>query len=128
MSAPVTTFYAGFIGLLLLVLSYRVVSHRRRAGVSLGAGEDRDLERAIRAHGNLVEYAPITLLLMALVETSGASLWLLHGCGSVLVVSRVLHATGMAGNRSVSNGRKFGIAGTWLVLLVVSAAAIASAV
>jgi len=126
MTAPITTFYAGIIGLLLLTLSYHVVRNRWRAGVSLGAGEDRDLERAIPAHANLTEYAPIILLLMALVEAGGASPWLIHGCGGLLVVSRVLHAAGLAGRRSVSPQRKWGVAGTWVVLLVISLAAIAS--
>jgi len=128
MAAPITSFYAGDIGLLLLALSFQVVRNRRRAGVSLGAGDDRELERAIRAQGNLTEYAPMVLLLMALVEGGGASPWLLHGCGGLFVVSRVLHATGLAGKRSVSPGRKFGIAGTWIVLLVIALAAIASAI
>lgn len=128
MTAPITTFYAGIIGLLLLTLSYHVVRNRWRAGVSLGAGEDRDLERAIRAHGNLIEYAPLILLLMALVEAGGASPWLIHGCGGLLVVSRVLHAAGLAGRRSVSPQRKWGVAGTWVVLLVISLAAIVSTI
>jgi len=128
MTAPITTFYAGIIGLLLLALSYHVVRNRWRAGVSLGAGEDRDLERAIRAHGNLIEYAPLILLLMALVETGGASPWLIHGCGGLLVVSRVLHAAGLTGRRSVSPQRKWGVAGTWVVLLVISLAAIVATI
>jgi uncharacterized membrane protein YecN with MAPEG domain len=127
MAAPITAFYAGVIGLLLLALSYQVVRNRRRAGVSLGSGGDTDLERAIRAQANLVEYAPMILFMMALVELAGTSAWLLHGCGGLLVVSRVLHATGLAGKRSVSPGRKFGIAGTWIVLLVISVAAIVTA-
>lgn len=128
MTAPITTFYAGIIGLLLLALSYQVVRNRRRAGVSLGSGDDRDLERAIRAHGNLIEYAPLILLLMALVEAGGASPWLIHGCGGLLVVSRVSHATGLMGRRSVSPGRKWGVAGTWVVLLVISLAAMGSTI
>jgi len=125
MAAPITAFYAGVIGLLLLALSYNVVRNRIRAQVSLGTGEDRGLEKAVRAQGNLTEYAPLILLLMALVEAGGASPWLIHGCGGLLVVSRVLHATGITGRRSVSQGRKIGIAGTWLALLAISVAAIA---
>lgn len=125
MAAPITAFYAGVIGLLLLALSYNVVRNRIRAQVSLGTGEDRGLEKAVRAQGNLTEYAPLILLLMALVEAGGSSPWLTHGCGGLLVVSRVLHATGIAGRRSVSPGRKIGIAGTWVVLLVMSVAAVA---
>lgn len=128
MTLAISAFYAGFVGLLLLALSSLVVKNRLRARVSLGSGDDRRLERAIRAQANLAEYAPMTLLLMAILELGGVSPWLLHGCGSVFVVSRVLHATGMANPKLPLNGRRLGIAGTWLVLLILSGAAIVLAV
>ena len=128
MSLTITAFYAGFLGLLLLALSGQVVKNRLRARVSLGSGDDRQLERAVRAQANLAEYAPLTLLLMAILELGGAAPWLLHGCGSVFLVSRVLHATGMANPMLPLQGRRVGIAGTWLVLLVLSLAAIVMAI
>lgn len=127
MAPSITTLYAGIIGLLLLALSYLVVRNRRRARVSLGSGEDPDLQRAIRAQANLAEYAPMALILMVVLETGGASAWLLHACGSVLVVSRVLHALGMTAPGIHLDGRRLGIAGTWLVLLVLSGAAVVGA-
>ena len=127
MAAPVTAFYAGVVGLLLLSLSYLVVRNRLRARVSLGSGEDPALQRAIRAQANLAEYAPMVLILMVILETGGASAWLLHACGGGLVVSRILHALGITGAGLPVNGRKIGIAGTWLVLLVLSVAAIFTA-
>jgi len=128
MSVSITAFYAGVTGLLLLALSYQVVRNRQRARIGLGAGNDPELERAIRAQGNLAEYAPMVLLLMLLVEAAGGSAWLLHGCGSVFVVARILHARGLAASAGVSQGRKLGIVGTWVVLLVLSVAAILTAV
>ena len=124
MTVTVTAFYAGIIGMLLLALSFLVVKNRARARVSLGSGGDPGLERAIRAQANLAEYAPVTLILMLILEMAGASSWLLHGCGGVLVVSRVLHAIGMTNPGSPLNGRRLGTAGTWLGLLVLSVAAV----
>jgi uncharacterized membrane protein YecN with MAPEG domain len=124
MTVTATAFYAGIIGLLLLALSFLVIKNRARARVSLGSGQDPGLERAIRAQANLAEYAPVILILMLILEMASASPWLLHGCGGVLVVSRVLHAIGMTNPGSPLNGRRLGTAGTWLVLLVLSVATI----
>ena len=126
MNAPITALYAGFTGLLLLALSYQVVRNRIRARVSLGAGEDKGLLRAMRVQANLAEYAPIVLILMLLLELQGASAWLLHGSGAAFVIARVAHALGMSTTGGVSRGRRLGIATTWLVLLLLSIAAIVS--
>lgn len=125
MSASITSLYAGLTGLLFLALSYLVVRNRIRAGVGLGAGKDAGLERAIRAHGNLAEYAPIVLLLMVIVESVGGSPWLLHIAGSLFILARVFHAIGISGRSGPSSGRKVGTATTWVVLLVLSLAAVA---
>lgn len=124
MPLTVTALYAGLVGLLLLTLSWQVVRNRLRSRVSLGSGTDPDLERAIRAQANLAEYAPVTLVLMAVLESSAAAPGLLHVCGGVFLISRILHAIGMANPASPLNGRRLGIAGTWLVLLVLSLAAL----
>ncbi|MEO0679422.1 MAG: MAPEG family protein, partial [Pseudomonadota bacterium] len=50
---------------------------RQGAGVSLGDGGDLRLQRRTRAQGNLVEYAPLFLILLALAEMQGAAGWLL---------------------------------------------------
>lgn len=126
MSASITALYAGFTGLLLLALSYQVVRNRVRARVSIGAGEDAGLMRAIRVQANLAEYAPVVLILMLVVELQGGSAWLLHSCGAAFIVARVAHALGMSGTGGVSSGRRAGIAATWLVMLVLSVAAILS--
>ncbi len=124
MSGSITALYAGFTGLLLLALSYQVVRNRVRARVSMGAGEDKGLMRAIRVQANLAEYAPVVLILMLVLELQGASAWLLHGCGAVFIIGRIGHALGMSATGGVSKGRRLGIMATWLVLLVLSVAAI----
>ncbi len=91
MTLPITLLYAAILGAWFLVLTVRVILSRRSAGVSLGSGEDRALERRIRAHGNFAEYVPIALLFMALLEINAAPVWLLHVLGGLLVAGRLLH-------------------------------------
>ncbi|PZQ44753.1 MAG: hypothetical protein DI551_09455 [Micavibrio aeruginosavorus] len=55
--------YAGILALLYLGLSYYVTGFRRRHRLPYGHNEDDAMQRAIRAHGNFVEYAPFGLLL-----------------------------------------------------------------
>ncbi len=89
---PIAAFYAGLLGLLLIALSIAVIRVRRRESVALLDGGFPDLIRAMRAHGNFVEYAPIALLFMALLELNGAPAAALHGLGAVLLGGRLAHA------------------------------------
>lgn len=120
MSFPVTTVYAALLGLLLVYLSLRVSQNRRRARISLGLGEDAELERAARAHGNFVEYVPLALILIMLLEQETAQSWIVHVLGAALLAGRVLHAIGMNVRATVNAGRFWGTALTWLVILAAS--------
>ena len=117
MNFPVTTFYASLLGVLLIYLSARVSMNRRRARVSLGLGEDVGLERANRAQGNFVEYVPIGLILLLLLEQEVAQMWLLHLLGAMLLLGRLMHAWGLTRRQSVNVYRFWGTALTWLMIL-----------
>lgn len=121
MKLSLTGVYAALIALLAIFLATRVVTLRRRLSVGLGSGGENSLERAIRAHGNLVEYAPLALLLMLVLETSGVRSFMLHGLGITLLAGRLLHAWGLSGRGGVSFGRFYGTALTWLTIIVASA-------
>lgn len=88
----ITAFYAGLAGLMLILLSVRVIGRRVKARVALGDGGDEELGRRIRAHGNFVEFVPLALILMALIETSGLAPWVVHVLGIPLIVGRAVHA------------------------------------
>lgn len=115
----VTITTAGLCGLILLALSVRVVAVRGSAKVSLGDGGDPLLLSRIRAHANFAEYVPIILILMGLIESSGANRSVLGAIGIALVVCRIAHAIGMP--RPAPNAPRFiGAAGTFTILTVTS--------
>lgn len=117
---PVTAMYAGLLGLLLVFLSALVSRQRRRARVSIGFGGDSALERASRAQGNFVEYVPLGLILLMLLEPEVSQLWMIHVLGSMLLAGRVLHAIGMHPRGSAIHGRFWGTGLTWLMILAAS--------
>ncbi|WP_303291574.1 MAPEG family protein [Marinobacter sp. SS5-14b] len=119
MIVPVTAVFAAVIGLLLLVLSAQVVKFRLKYRMGLGVNDDRDFESAVRAHANLVEYAPIGLIMLGIAELNGVSSTLIYWTGMALVVGRILHAFGMINGRGGPHkARMIGIVLTWLAILV----------
>ncbi|MDY0881404.1 MAPEG family protein [Dongia soli] len=124
MYLPVTTtsIYAVLLAILFLALCFRVMSERRRAHVSFGEGASETLRRRIRAQANFVEYAPITLILMALLELQGAGSFMLNLIGLLLLAGRGTHALGLG---SVPEQRLLRIIGIALTILAIVLAVIA---
>jgi uncharacterized protein len=124
----VTPLYAGLLGLLLIGLAFNVSRYRVGLKISSGDGDHPGLRRAIRAHGNLTENAPIGLILLAAIEAQGFTEITIHVLGSALVIGRVLHAFGLARYDGRSVGRALGIVLTWLMILAASLLAIYSVI
>ncbi|MEK9970725.1 MAG: MAPEG family protein [Ferrovibrio sp.] len=114
----VTPLYAALCGLLLLVLSLRVVLLRRRRRVKFGDGGHDDLQRAVRAQGNFTEYAPLLLFMLFLLELSRQPVWALHLLGVMILLGRVIHAITLS--RHPATFRTPGMALTFVSLLVLS--------
>ena len=68
----ITPIYAAVLGILFCLPSLNVVRARGATKISLGDGGDTVLSRHIRAHGNFVEYVPLSLILILLIEEAGA--------------------------------------------------------
>lgn len=116
----ITGLYAALAALLVVFLGYRVAAVRLVRQIALGAGGDRMLEQRMRVHGNAVEYLPLALLQLALLELTGHAGWIVHLCGAVLIVSRLLHAWGLSRHYGKSVGRLLGIVGTWGVMMAMA--------
>lgn len=118
MAYTITLFYAGLLGLMLVALSLRVVALRRRHSIGVGSGDRPDLELAIRAQANFCEYVPIGLVLLLLLEASGAAHAIaLHILGLALLIGRFLHGfIGLNRSAGTSTGRLVGTLLTWLMI------------
>lgn len=126
MAFTLTLFYSGLLGLILIGLSMQVVRLRRRLGVGIGSGDQPELERAIRAHANFCEYAPLGVLLLLVLEGSGAlHMAILHALGLTLVAGRIMHGfMGLNRSAGVSSGRFIGTLMTWLMIVTSSLLAV----
>jgi len=120
MTAPVTGLYAGLLVLLLLVLGVRVTLLRSKLRVGTGHGNDPLLARAIRVHGNAVEWILPMLVVLLVAELDGANRTFLHVCGVTFLAARIAHAVGLSRSTKESRGRFWGMAGTWLVIAVLA--------
>ena len=116
----IAALYGGLIGLLLIVLAARVSLLRRRFKVGLGDGGQHELQRAIRAHGNLVEWALPAILLLLVAELNRAPALLLHLCGLAILIGRLLHAMGLSRSSGYSFGRFTGSGLSWGALAVLA--------
>lgn len=95
-SAPVVAVYAALLSLLFCGLSARVLLLRKKLRATLGDAQDPRLARAVRVHGHFAEYVPLALLLMLLLELGGTSAVVLHSYGTLLLLSRLMHAWGVS--------------------------------
>lgn len=121
----VSALYVALATVLVVALAYRVARFRMFRRIGLGYAEDRQLEQRIRAHGNAVEYLPLALIELVALELQGWAPWIVHVCGAVLIVARLLHAWGLSRSRGTSFGRLTGILATWTVMLAMAALLIA---
>jgi len=124
MSAPITALWAGLLGLLMLALAIQVVRTRVTEKVGFGDGGNPLMLQRIRVHGNFVEYVPMVLLLMLVLELDGTPPGVLHALGASLFVARLLHAFGLGTSTGTTLGRFGGTVLTWLVVLAASGLAV----
>ncbi len=101
--------YTGLNVLIILALIWQVIAHRRREKITLGDGGFPPLTRAIRAHANATEVAPIALIGLIAMAMANAPLWTIHVGGVSLTLGRALHAYGLSRDEGASFGRMVGM-------------------
>ncbi len=80
----------------MIILAFRVIDLRQSPVTKFFHSSDRKIDentlaRAIRGHGNLIEYAPLFLILMLIAELNQASSVLLHISGTIFTLGRFMH-------------------------------------
>ncbi|HEV7659343.1 MAG TPA: MAPEG family protein [Allosphingosinicella sp.] len=99
MTLPIALTATGAAALVNFWLSWRIAQLRESEKISVGDGGNMRLTARMRAQLNFAEYAPVVLILIALIEaTRGTQLWLWIVAG-IFVLGRVLHGLGMDGWR-----------------------------
>ena len=116
----VTALYAALIGLLAAALTANVIRYRGKFAVAAGDGGNPLLAQAIRAHANLAENTPLTLLVIGFAEASGTPKLIVHVLGIVLVVARLFSAFGLSASLGDRLPRRIGAGLTILTLIAAS--------
>lgn len=104
-------------------LAVRCGRLRASEKVMHGDGGSAPLMRRMRAHSNFIEYTPITLILIAVIEMTGKGGQWLAIVGALYMAARVLHALGMD-NPEVGKLRMVGILVTFLTLIGLAVVAV----
>lgn len=112
----ITAVTAAIFGLIYLSLTMRVGLFRSQVGIPLGDGDNASLRRRVRAHGNFAEYVPMVLILLGLIEGTGAPDYIVVGIATVFLIARLMHAVGLSVSDGSSVGRVVGAMGTISVL------------
>ncbi len=108
----VTAATAVFLAVLQMLLLLYTARGRGKYRTGLGEGDAPQLLKRIRMHGNLAENAPLFLILLALVETSGQWALYVPWFAIAFAVVRVSHALGLAISAGVTPFRFIGVVGT----------------
>ena len=102
MTAAPALFLTATLALLTAILGLLVSLRRREIGVSYGDGGDAVLARRVRAHGNLVEYAPMAVLLVWGLGAAGIGSGWAWAAALILLAARLLHAAGVLRPKGVA--------------------------
>ncbi|MGB0919924.1 MAG: MAPEG family protein [Alphaproteobacteria bacterium] len=123
-SFTVTPIYIGLNILLALALAWQVVAERRK-------GDEADQEvihHRQRVHANLVEYAPMALMMFAALELMGLDKPYVHAFNAIFFIARLAHAQGYGSSIGFTPGRFYGTLTTWITMAVASLTGIVLAI
>lgn len=109
----VTPLYAAIITVLFLCLSFRALLLRRKYDIAVGTGGNIELEKALAAHANCAEYAPLALLMIYFLEQMTGPTAAVHTLCAALIVGRAVHAYGVS---QVDEDTRLRVAGMVLTL------------
>ena len=96
MNLDITLSYSIILITFMLILAFRIIDLRGSPVTKFLHSEDRvvdedTLYRAVRGHGNLIEYAPLFLILMLIAELNGLASTYLHSSGIIFTIGRLMH-------------------------------------
>jgi uncharacterized membrane protein YecN with MAPEG domain len=114
----IISLYAGILTLIYVGLSAYVIKGRFQHKVSLGDNNNPDLQKRMRVHGNFIEYVPLAVFMIFMMEILEVSPWVVHLLGALLIIARGLHIYGLINKDGASLMRAAGTMMTFAVLVM----------
>lgn len=118
----ITPVYVALTALIMVVLANLIGVRRWTLRAGIGDAGDLKLALAIRRFGNLIEHAPILLVIMFFLELKGFSDAFLHAYGMSFIIFRILHPLGLFKDVSVPTSQKvmrlIAVSGTTVLYIV----------
>lgn len=110
MSFPiVTAWLAIFFSVMVIYFILKIAKIRRKEQIELETADNEQLRRVVRSHGNLVETAPLFLIMLAFLEMSGANGIATIALALIFAISRILHPVGLSGVKGMFKFRVYGM-------------------
>jgi uncharacterized membrane protein YecN with MAPEG domain len=116
----ISAIYAAILAIIIVALGINVTMHRVKLQVSIGDGDNPQMRRMIRLHGNAAEYIPIAVLMMVIYELNGGWHLALHVIGIALVIGRLIQTAWMWSTDVPGAGRGLGQSLTWLSIAILA--------
>lgn len=113
----VLPYYAAVLALCYVGLAALVIRQRFKLRIGLGDGQQPELIKVVRIHGNFAEYVPMLLILLLILELQGAAVWQLHLIGGLTLFGRLAHAIGLLHSSGTSVPRFLGMVSTFTALI-----------
>ncbi len=116
---PITAITAAICALILFMQTYSVILRRIKDNIVLGDNEDRTILKRIRGHGNMIEQAPIFLILLLIAEAyvTAPSIFL-AAIASLFVIGRMSHGLYFLDIGLHWKWRRYGMMATMLTQLM----------
>ncbi len=111
-------FYVGVIAIMNVVAGLAVVFKRMTHKVSLGHGDNHELLRFTRLHGNLAENTSPTLGVLIGLGIMDVHFWWVHAVAISFIVGRAFHAYSLARTDVPLMPRQIGMMLTWNALII----------
>ena len=99
---PITILYGSITALWVGFLGANVSRLRGQKKIFVGDTPDAELNRAVRAHGNVAEWAAIEIIMLMFLEILGASSVVLHVLGGAIFLGRFVHGAGILARNSIT--------------------------
>jgi hypothetical protein len=116
-----SAFYAGVLVIMAVALALNTAFRRMETKTALGDDDSVLLKRS-RAFGNLIEHAPLMIILLMLMEYSGNEFFV-HIFGIGFILSRIAHAYGIIAEEGLGPDnlpRMVGALGSWTIMILAS--------